>query len=35
MWSYQMRHTDFGAIGEISTPEKEGWPELDKSDSWP
>ena len=32
MWSAQMHHTAFGAIGEISTPEKEGWYEHDKSD---
>ena len=30
MWSTQKRHTAFGAIGEISTPEKEGWPGLEK-----
>ena len=33
MWSAQMRYTTFGVIaGEISTPEKEGWPVEDKSD---
>ena len=30
-----MRHTAFGAIGEINTPEKEGWLGLDKGDSLP
>ena len=27
-----MRHAAFGAIGESSTPEKGGWPGLDKKD---
>ena len=30
MWSTQKRYTAFGAIGEISTQEKEGWPGLEK-----
>ena len=35
MLSTQMRHTAIGAIGETSTPEKGGWPGLDKSDGQP
>ena len=35
MWSTQIRHAAFEAIGEISTPEKEGWPGLDKSGGRP
>ena len=35
MWSTLMRHTALGAIGEISTPEKEGWPGLNKNDGRP
>ena len=30
MWLKEMRHIILGAIGEISTPEKGGWPGLDK-----
>ena len=29
---HKMRHIAFGAIGEISTRGKGGWPGLDKSD---
>ena len=32
MWSTQMHHNVFGAIAEINTSEKEGWPGEDKSD---
>ena len=32
MWSTQMRHITFGVIWEISTPWKEGWPRLGRSD---
>ena len=35
MWSTQMRHTAFGAFGEIFTPEKEGWSGLDICDGRP
>ena len=35
MWSIHVRHTAFGAIGEISTFEKEGWLGQDKSDGRP
>ena len=35
MWSTQTRHAAFGAIGENSTPEKEGLPGLDKSNGRP
>ena len=30
-----MQHTTFWAIGEISSPEKGGWPGLAKSDGRP
>ena len=35
MWSTQMRPTAFGAIKEINTPEKEGWPRHNQSDGRP
>ena len=35
MWKAQVRRISLGEIGEISTPEKEGWPGLDKSDGRP
>ena len=30
LWSTQMHHTAFEAIGKISTPEEEGWPDYTK-----